>query len=157
MIDLLQINERSEYQKYFDLFVTHGFFPKITVPTRCCQSSSSLFDQMFCKLKDPKQHLSSCVVESCISDHFPYLSIFDILKKTRHVPKFVQINRTDANSFQAFHNEIELQFDTLKMDRDLFWKLSAFRRNYSECKSQASCFQNSEIKKTQTQIITVDD
>ena len=25
-IDLLQINERSEYQKYFDLFVTHGFF-----------------------------------------------------------------------------------------------------------------------------------
>ena len=25
-IDLLQINERSEFQKYFDLFVTHGFF-----------------------------------------------------------------------------------------------------------------------------------
>ena len=68
-IDLLQINEWSEYQKYFDLFVTHGFFPKITVPTRCCKSSSSLIDQMFCKLKDPKQHLSSCVVKSCISDH----------------------------------------------------------------------------------------
>ena len=50
----------------------------------------------------------------------PYLSIFDILKKTMHVPKFVQINRTDANSFQAFHNEIKSQFDTLKMDRDLF-------------------------------------
>ena len=65
----------------YDFFVTHGFFPKITVPTRCCKSSSSLIDQMFCKLKDPKQHLSSCVVKSCISDHFPYLSIFDILKK----------------------------------------------------------------------------
>ena len=48
------------------------------------------------------------------------ISVFDILKKTRHVPKFVQINRTNANSFQAFHNELKLQFDTLKMNNDLF-------------------------------------
>ena len=27
-IDLLHINERSEFQTYFDLFVTHGFFPQ---------------------------------------------------------------------------------------------------------------------------------
>ena len=77
-------------------------------------------DQMFCKLKDLKQHLSSCVFKSCISDHFSYLSIFYILKKTRHEPKLVQINRTHGNSFQAFHNEIKPQFDTLKMNRDLF-------------------------------------
>ena len=60
-IDLRHINEWSEFQKYFDLFVTHGFSPKITVPTQCSKSSSSLIEQMFCKLKDPKQHLSSCV------------------------------------------------------------------------------------------------
>ena len=119
-IDLLHINERSEFQKYFDLFVTHGFFPKITVPTRCSKSSSSLIDQMFCKLKDPKQHLSSCVIKSCISDHFPYLSIFDILKKTKHAPKFVKINRSDDNSFLAFHDEIKSHFDTFEMDPDLF-------------------------------------
>ena len=119
-IDLLHINKRSEFQKYFDLFVTHGFFPKITVPTRCSQSSSSLIDQMFCKLKDPKQHLSSCVIKSCMSDHFPYLSIFDILKKTKHASKFVKINRSDDNSFQAFHDEIKSHFDTFEMDPDLF-------------------------------------
>ena len=82
-IDLLQINDQSEYQKYFNLFVARGFFSKITVPTRCCKSSSSLIDQIFCQLKGPKQHLSSCVVKSCISDNFPYLCIFDISKKTR--------------------------------------------------------------------------
>ena len=53
IIDLLHINERSEFEKYFDLFVTHGFFPQITVPTRFCKSSSSLIDEMFYKLKDP--------------------------------------------------------------------------------------------------------
>ena len=76
--------------------------PIITVPTRCSKFISPLIDEMFCKLKDPKQHLSSCVIKSRISDHFPYLSIFDILKKTKHVPKFVKINRSGDNSFQAF-------------------------------------------------------
>ena len=94
--DLLHINERSEFQKYFDLFVTHGFSLK-SLPTRCSKSSSSLIDQMFCKLKNPKQHLSSSVIWSCISDHFPCLSIFDILKKTMHALKFVKINRSDDN------------------------------------------------------------
>ena len=116
--DLLQINKRSEYQKYFDLFVTHGLFPKITIPTRCDKSSSSLIEQMFCKLKDPKQHLSSRVVKSCILDHFPYLFIFDILKKIRHAPKFVKINHTDADSFQHFimklnHNLIPLKWTAI--------------------------------------------
>ena len=119
-IDLLQINERSEFQKYFDLFVTHGLFPNITVPTRCCRSSSSLIDQMFCKLKELKHHLTSCVIKSCISDHFPYISVFDILKKSRHAPKFVKINCSDETSFEAFHSEVKSRIENLNMDPDLF-------------------------------------
>ena len=60
------------------------------------------------------------MIKSCISDHFPYLSIFDILKKTKHAPKFVKINRSDDNSFLAFHDEIKSHFDTFEMDPDLF-------------------------------------
>ena len=119
-IDLLQINARSEFQKYFDLFVTHGLFPNITVPTRCCRSSSSLIDQMFCKLKELKHHLTSCVIKSCISDHFPYISVFDILKKSRHTPKFVKINCSDETSFEAFHSEVKSRIENLNMDPDLF-------------------------------------
>ena len=89
-IDLLQINERSEFQKYFDLFLTHGLFPNITMPTRCCRSSSSLIDQMFCKLKELKHHSTSFVIKSCISDHFPYISVFDILKKIKTYAKIFQ-------------------------------------------------------------------
>ena len=63
-IDLLQINEIVEIQKYFDLFVTQGFFPKITLPTQPSKYNASLIDQLFCKLNNPKQHLVSCIIQS---------------------------------------------------------------------------------------------
>ena len=33
-INLLQINEREKIQEYFDLFVSNGSIPQITMPTR---------------------------------------------------------------------------------------------------------------------------
>ena len=105
-IDLLEIDEWSAFKKHFDIFVTHGMFPKITVPTRSSKSNASLIDQMSCKLKDPEQHLLSFIVKSSWSDHFPYISVFDILKTVRHRPKFLQINRSDEDSFKAFHDEV---------------------------------------------------
>ena len=33
-LDLLKIEEREKIQSYFDLFVTQGFFPQISLPTR---------------------------------------------------------------------------------------------------------------------------
>ena len=90
------------------------------MPTRCCRSSSSLIDQMLCKFKELKHHLTSCVIKSCISDHFPYISVFDILKKSRHTPKFVKINCSDETSFEAFHSEVKSHIENLNMDPDLF-------------------------------------
>ena len=118
-IDLLEINERSWFQKYFDIFVTHGMFPKITVPTRSSKFNASLIDQMCCKLKDPNQHLS-CVVKSSLSDHFPNVSVFDILKTVRHRPKFVQINRSHGDLFKAFHDEVHSRLLNSNMNADLF-------------------------------------
>ena len=43
-IDLLQIDERTQMQKYFDLFVTRGFFPKIKMSTRSSRFNASLID-----------------------------------------------------------------------------------------------------------------
>ena len=64
-------------KKYFDLFTTHGLFPSITLPTR---SYNMLIDQMYCKLKDPKQFVFSCVIDTMLSDHYTCFSIVDILK-----------------------------------------------------------------------------
>ena len=100
-IDLLQINERSEFQKYFDLFTTNGLFPDITLPTR---SSGSLIDQIYCKLKDHKQLVFLCVIDTMISDHYPCFAIVDILKSRKHKPKFVQVHNNDPAAFRSFYD-----------------------------------------------------
>ena len=40
--------------------------------------------------------------------------------KTKHAPNFDIINRSDDNSFEAFHDEIKSHFDTFEMDPDLY-------------------------------------
>ena len=119
-IDLLQINERTEIQKYFDLFVTRGLFPRITLPTRMAARNGSLIDQLFCKIKNPSQHIISCIIKTDISDHFPYFSVLDILKKKNHQPKYVHINNNDENSFREFCNDVSNKFDQISWEQDLF-------------------------------------
>ena len=61
-------------------------FPSITLPTR---SSGTLIDQIYCKLKDPKQLAFSCVIGTMISGHYLCVAIMDIFKSQKHQPKFV--------------------------------------------------------------------
>ena len=119
-IDLLQINKQPEIQKYFDLFVTHGLSPQITVPTRSCISSSSLIDHMFCMLKNPKQNIFSCVIKSSLSDHHPYFIVLDILHKPEHRPKYVKVNHSDEASFLALCDEIQRGISMSSLNNDLF-------------------------------------
>ena len=87
---------------------------------------------MFCKLKEPQQHVTSWVIKSCISDHFPYLSILDILKTQRHTPKYVKINRTDETSFEAFHSEVKSRIESFNMNLDLFSDPNENYRQFEE-------------------------
>ena len=119
-IDLLQINERVEIQKYFDFFVTRGFFPKITLPTRPSKYNAPLIDQLFCKLNNPKQHLVSCIIQTQISDHYPYFSLIDILKQKHHKPKFVKMNSMCADSFNMFCSDIRDSMKNTIWNNDLF-------------------------------------
>ena len=97
-IDLLQINDRVKYQKYFDVFVTNSLFPLITLPTRESKHSSTLIDQIFCKLKNFRDLDSSGILISSLSDHYPCFALLDICKKKKHKPKFITINNN--KSFQ---------------------------------------------------------
>ena len=102
-IDLLQINERSEFQKYFDLFVTHGLFPNITVPTRCCKSSCPVIDQMFCKLKETS-FIFLCDQDLHIRSFSLYISLWYFEKKQnihQHLSKLIVQTRLPLRLFTA--------------------------------------------------------
>ena len=119
-IDLLQINERVKYQKYFNMFVTNGLFPLITLPTREGKHSATLIDQIFCKLKNFADIDSSGILKSSLSDHYPCLASLDICKKKQHKPKYVTINNKNEQALISFWNQVETSLNEWQMNRDLF-------------------------------------
>ena len=63
--DLLKINRH--YCKYFDKIIAHGLFPKVTLPTRICESSSTLIDNIFTDNIDKVG--TSGILLNLMSDH----------------------------------------------------------------------------------------
>ena len=46
-INLLKIGIKSHYNTFFDNMLSSGFHPKITLPTRICNTSSTIIDNIF--------------------------------------------------------------------------------------------------------------
>ena len=49
-INLLKLFDREIISEFFDMFSSHSYFPKITLPTRFSQRSCTLIDIIFSKL-----------------------------------------------------------------------------------------------------------
>ena len=111
--------EREKYQKYFDLFVTHGLYPQITLPTRVTKTSATLIDHLFYKAMDMNLPPCSGIVETNISDHYPYFLLLDIVQKSSHKPKYIKANNYNDNSLQKFCSEIVQNMRYWSIDRNL--------------------------------------
>ena len=66
-IDLLKIHTVEDYSSFFDNVVASSFVPKITLPTRICDTRSSLIDNIYTNTID-KDHTSGILIRP-ISDH----------------------------------------------------------------------------------------
>ena len=98
-IDLKQIKSREKIQDYFDKFVSAGFLPKITMPTRFSKKNCTIIDQMFCNYKDPTIENESGILVTEISDHLPCMISFKIPSKHIKKTKYVKIiDKSDKNT-----------------------------------------------------------
>ena len=106
-INLLQINEREKFEEFFDLMCTNNFFPKITLPTRSSKKSCTLIDQMFCKSPHlDHTNISSSIIMSKISDHFPCLVKLEILNEKPKRPKYIQKRVISEAATHNFREEL---------------------------------------------------
>ena len=106
-INLLQINEREKFEEFFDLMCTNNFFPKITLPTRSSKKSCTLIDQMFCKSPHlDHTNISSSIIMSTISDHFPCLVKLEILNDKLKRPKYIQKRVISEAATHNFREEL---------------------------------------------------
>ena len=70
-IDLLKINSNNEYCSFYENVLSSSFAPKITLPTRICDTTSTLIDNVYTKVID-KEHICGILVRP-ISDYQMYL------------------------------------------------------------------------------------
>ena len=80
---------------------------------------SRIVPNHYIALKDPKQLVFSCVIDTVISDHYPCFAIVDILKSRKHKPKFVQVYKHDPAAFLSFYDELSARFQDVPLDPDL--------------------------------------
>ena len=73
--DLLKIHSVEDYSSFFDNIISSSFVKKITLPTRICDTRSSLIDNIHTNTID-KDHTSGIFFRP-ISDHQMYFSIMN--------------------------------------------------------------------------------
>ena len=103
-IDLLKIKTNKHFNDFFDNLISVGFFPKITLPTRFTEQSSTLIDNVFSNNIEERE--ISGILLNHISDHQFLFTYIEKLSYIEKVPKFVDIEKTDANSLENFIQEL---------------------------------------------------
>ena len=106
-IDLLKIKGRDLFVEFLDLFLSNGFMPKISLPTRFSKKKATIIDQIFCRISDFTTDSHSGIYVTETSDHLPILTCLDIMNiKQSKSQKYITIQINDAKSQANFCNAI---------------------------------------------------
>ena len=71
-INLLKCDSLELIDEFYDMFLTKGLFPNITLPTRITKSTATLIDQIYTRFdKKVSNENYAGIITSNLSDHFP--------------------------------------------------------------------------------------
>ena len=71
-IDLMKYNQpgKTRIKDYLDMMLSHGYLPRITLPSRITDHSATLIDHIFVRERNPADKSHSGNIFTDISDHF---------------------------------------------------------------------------------------
>ena len=119
-IDLLMLNSKEKFQEYFDIFVSNGLLPQITLPTRFAKKRATLIDQIFCRFSKNTSELKSGIVVTKISDHLPcFSSIKVVFKANTKPPEYIKIDKNGPSDIEDFKKEVKKGLSQTDFDNDL--------------------------------------
>ena len=102
----VNIERHAKTRDLLDVFISSGFFPTITIPTRITHGCSSLIDNIYVKLNCTNDLISG-VLSSDISDHMP---LFNLVGK-RPIQKTKRTNVTyrklDDNAIRNITDQLK--------------------------------------------------
>ena len=91
--------------EYFDEVVSQSFIPRITLPTRISEQSSTLIDNIYTNNIDERE--SAGILLNQISDHQMIFTLIENFSYVTQAPKFVEIQTNDPEPIQNFVNELD--------------------------------------------------
>ena len=116
-INLLKILTKPNYNTFFESMLAHGFFPKITLPTRICDTSSTLIDQIYTNVLNNKD--KSGIFTTHISDHQAIFTAINVGLMGFSEKKFITVETKDDVSLNKFIDELKTGDIIAKMDHDV--------------------------------------
>ena len=118
-IDLLKIKKKPIFSEFFDVMISHSFYPKITLPTRLSNNRGTLIDNIYCKLSSKSINSSSGILISGLSDHLSYFLSINLCKNREIHDKFIYTNRHSSDSFNKFKGAVAAAEILEKMNSDI--------------------------------------
>ena len=102
-IDVLKYNSNPQVTEYIDLLFSFGLLQVITKPTRCTKNSATLIDHVI--TNSVCSDISSYIVTSLISDHFPILHHCNTSKKA-YKPSTVKTRNFSEENVNRFNQAL---------------------------------------------------
>ena len=134
-IDILKMSSNHVYNTFYENVISCSFAPKITLPTRICDTTSTLIDNVYTNVLD-KNHTSGILIRP-ISDHQMYFCIMnENFRKSASQKKFIELEIFNDESIEKFQNEIanlemhnQLDANINKNPNDNYTIVSTFLQN----------------------------
>ena len=103
--DLLKINTNDNFNLFYENVISSSFIPNITLPTRMCDTASSLIDNMY--TNSVNKNCTSGILIRPISDHQMYFCMINLnFSYSDEVKKLIEVEVCDHESIQRFITEV---------------------------------------------------
>ena len=104
-IDILKICSNNHYNTFYENVMSCSFVPKITLPTRICNTTSTLIDNIYTNVLD-KSHTTGILVRP-LSDHQMYFCVMNenYIKPTTN-QKYIVVEVLNEENIERFRKEI---------------------------------------------------
>ena len=117
-IDLLKINYNEKFNTFYENTTSVGFVHKITLPTRICETTSTLIDNIYTNMID-QSHRSGILITP-ISDHQVYFcTMNENFDKFKNAQKYVEVEFCNQENVEKFKNKIANADLYNKLDLDV--------------------------------------
>ena len=117
-IDLLKIDSNEKFSTFYENTTSVGFVPKITLPTRICETTSTLIDNIYTNVID-KSHTSGILITP-ISDHQMYFcTMNENFDRSKNAQKYVEVEFCNQENMDKFKNEVANADLYNKLDLDI--------------------------------------